>query len=298
MNQDGGEGYNTLPKQRERTGGRINENERPLSLYDNLDDTPRASPSRSVGPSQAAAMVTTVPQNIVAPKIEGRHAPTRSSLRHSRMIVLTKQGKVPKKYLPYVVRRHKLATSLLILQLLMGIAISTLAGWLLLWAPNLHIRDIPYWSGLPVLFSAFIGVILMCCCRREYPGMPVKYHVCTFRVISVICSLIAAIVSIMAAGFAIVHLVKLYRMVCEPANVLNASCICRSSTQVMFYLDLNCLEVWNILSILLIASTATNAIAGVLSSWYVLLHWSSRTLYTYSQVRTNENRPIIVTNNM
>ncbi|XP_014252299.1 uncharacterized protein LOC106668249 isoform X2 [Cimex lectularius] len=266
MNQDGGEGYNTLPKQRERTGGRINENERPLSLYDNLDDTPRASPSRSVGPSQAAAMVTTVPQNIVAPKIEGRHAPTRSSLRHSRMIVLTKQGKVPKKYLPYVVRRHKLATSLLILQLLMGIAISTLAGWLLLWAPNLHIRDIPYWSGLPV--------------------------------ISVICSLIAAIVSIMAAGFAIVHLVKLYRMVCEPANVLNASCICRSSTQVMFYLDLNCLEVWNILSILLIASTATNAIAGVLSSWYVLLHWSSRTLYTYSQVRTNENRPIIVTNNM
>lgn len=41
-------------------------------------------------------MTTTVPQNIKGSNIAGRHTPTRSSLRHSRMIVVNKnyQGKI------------------------------------------------------------------------------------------------------------------------------------------------------------------------------------------------------------
>lgn len=35
-------------------------------------------------------MSTTVPQNIKGSNIAGRHTPTRSSLRHSRMIVVNK----------------------------------------------------------------------------------------------------------------------------------------------------------------------------------------------------------------
>ncbi|MPC37811.1 hypothetical protein E2C01_031304 [Portunus trituberculatus] len=44
-------------------------------------------------PSQANNLCTTVPQNLVVQNLGGRHTPTRSSLRHSRMIVLSKNGK-------------------------------------------------------------------------------------------------------------------------------------------------------------------------------------------------------------
>lgn len=57
---------------------------------------------------------------------------------------------VPRKYHPPVLRHHRLATALAALQVLLGIAVTSLAVWLLVWAPNLRVRDIPYWSGLPV----------------------------------------------------------------------------------------------------------------------------------------------------
>ncbi|KAJ9586793.1 hypothetical protein L9F63_019613, partial [Diploptera punctata] len=85
---------------------------RPVSLYDNLqrrgsgslvsnsasignipaaDSGPPATIDRA--PSQANCMTTTVPQNIAATNIGGKHVPTRNSLRHSRMIVLNRNGK-------------------------------------------------------------------------------------------------------------------------------------------------------------------------------------------------------------
>jgi hypothetical protein len=57
---------------------------------------------------------------------------------------------VPRKYHPPVLRHHRLATARAALQVLLGVAVSSLAVWLLLLAPNLRVRDIPYWSGLPV----------------------------------------------------------------------------------------------------------------------------------------------------
>lgn len=30
--------------------------------------------------------------------------------------------------------------------------------------------------------ASIIGIILLCSCRKEYPGMPVKYHVLAFKV--------------------------------------------------------------------------------------------------------------------
>lgn len=44
-------------------------------------------------PTQMVCLNTTVPQNIAAANIAGRHTPTRNSLRHSRMIVLNRMGK-------------------------------------------------------------------------------------------------------------------------------------------------------------------------------------------------------------
>jgi hypothetical protein len=111
-------GNNTLPRMRRDLANkptvRIVEDppqRRPLSLYDNLQQ--RGGGSDSIGsaavsvgnlaesaaptamdrsPSQANCLSTTVPQNIAATNIAGRHTPTRNSLRHSRMIVLSRTG--------------------------------------------------------------------------------------------------------------------------------------------------------------------------------------------------------------
>lgn len=110
----------TLPRMRRDPASkptvRIVENapqRRPLSLYDNLQQrggsgsiasaavsvgnlaetaTPATPAAMDRSPSQANCLSTTVPQNIAATNIAGRHTPTRNSLRHSRMIVLTRTG--------------------------------------------------------------------------------------------------------------------------------------------------------------------------------------------------------------
>lgn len=128
---------------------------------------------------QSVYLATTVPQNIKGNKIMGRHTPTRSSLRHSRMLVISKDLRgtnyyenwertllkaihhifFPGALNPLNIFYPKLATSFLVLQILMGLLITAIGLWFLLWAPNTRIQDNPYWSGLivSVLFSTCIS---------------------------------------------------------------------------------------------------------------------------------------------
>lgn len=43
-------------------------------------------------PTQEYLLKTTVPQNMTGTNIAGKHTPTRNSLRHSRMIVMSRTG--------------------------------------------------------------------------------------------------------------------------------------------------------------------------------------------------------------
>lgn len=85
---------NTLPRSG-KTGNKDDQETpkaRPVSLYDNIQhDTPPLNLEVSQGPSQALCLSTTVPVNIARAPISGRHTPTRASLRHSRMLVLSQQ---------------------------------------------------------------------------------------------------------------------------------------------------------------------------------------------------------------
>ncbi|KAG8238143.1 hypothetical protein J437_LFUL017970, partial [Ladona fulva] len=165
---------NTLPRTK---GHAARDPGRPLSVYDNHRVSPvgseRIGNTRDAWNQAQQLLATTVPQKIVPScSLSGRHTPTRNSLRHSRMIVLSRTGKVPRKYLPPVLRHHKTATVLVTWQLLLGLAVLSLGMWLLFWAPNLRVRDNPYWSGGPLLLTGMFGVFLVCCCRKDYPGMP------------------------------------------------------------------------------------------------------------------------------
>ena len=109
-------------------------------------------------PSQALMHHTTVPQSLVTRALGSRHAPTRSSLRHSRMLVLLRQGtgaqetvwpdhtmlfslfsplrlnnsiiiSVPRKYLPGVLSRSLHGLVVCTAQLVIGSVLVSLAIW-------------------------------------------------------------------------------------------------------------------------------------------------------------------------
>lgn len=102
-----GTSFNESQSSRNDTGNSNNNNSRPVSFYDNIRENGQGieySPGehgyelqelrseRERSPTQIHLMSTTVPQNIGGANIGGRHEPTRNSLRHSRMIVMTRNG--------------------------------------------------------------------------------------------------------------------------------------------------------------------------------------------------------------
>ncbi|GLV33934.1 Rho GTPase activating protein at 15B [Carabus blaptoides fortunei] len=201
---------------------------RPSSIYDNLKENCQSDdingtnhdvadgkqisgdmmvdnePDRS--PTQEFLLKTTVPQNLAAVNFAGRHTPTRNSLRHSRMIVMSRTGTMPRSYLPPVITHHRLATVIVTLQTLLGATICCLAAWLLIWTPNLRRRDNPYWSGLPLLASGTFGLLFLCCCRRDRPGTLKGFIINGTKICSVLLSVTAAAASFIAT----LEMVKFY----------------------------------------------------------------------------------------
>nr|CAD7590208.1 unnamed protein product [Timema genevievae] len=158
---------------------------------------------------------------------------------------------------------------------------------------------------LQLLTSGVFGLLLLCCCRKEYPGMPLGFFVFSIKALSVLLSVVAGCACFCASVFSLLHLIFLSQMSCQPPHALYSTCVCRTVQalvnetvpRVYHYTDLNCGEV-GILVVLLIGSCAANGIGGILATWYVFLHWSSRYTYLYSEVKTNDNKPIVITNKM
>ncbi|KAL6422667.1 hypothetical protein ACFW04_010718 [Cataglyphis niger] len=277
----------------------------------NIGRISRGDKEKELGraPSMANCLSTTVPVNLAASQIAGRHTPTRNSLRHSRMIVMHRTGHHREKFLPPLIYHRQLARCLAALQTILGIAITLLSLWLLLWAPHLPITDNPYWSGVSLLMSGSFGIGLLCCFKKEYPGMSPGFCLSATKVVSVFLAVLATIACVSACVFSAMHLSRLMGQECTPARVLNATCVCRprgeppdSLKGAVRYMDLNCPEVEDILTILLIFSCSCNGLGILLAGCYSYLHWSTRYKRPkYIQVRTNNmstnnttlnNRPI------
>lgn len=59
----------------------------------------------------------------------------------------------PRRKNPLNLRHPRWAKTLLIFQVLIGLAVACLGLWLCWWAPSTRSRDNPYWSGLIVSIS-------------------------------------------------------------------------------------------------------------------------------------------------
>lgn len=190
-------------------------------------------------------------------------------------------------------------------------------------------------SLLQLLVAGLLGLILLGCCRKDYPGRPYSCCMFSFKVLSVSLAALAALAALCASAFALLHVVSLWGSACEPAKqVVNATCTCEPAHKVSHprcsshrvlrnhrftgtiylcnqdperswaiwwgtsrhvYPDLSCPEVESLLSVILTGSGAANLLAGVLAVWYVLLHWRSRYTDVYAKVRTAPP-PVVISN--
>eukprot|EP00096_Caligus_rogercresseyi_P011853 TRINITY_DN4808_c0_g1_i1.p1 TRINITY_DN4808_c0_g1~~TRINITY_DN4808_c0_g1_i1.p1 ORF type:complete len:333 (+),score=63.07 TRINITY_DN4808_c0_g1_i1:113-1111(+) len=255
-------------------------------------------------PSQANMWSTTVPQSLVNQKLGSRHAPTRSSLRHSRMLVLSRSsgGAVPRKYLPPVVEQIPLGTALVSIQFIFGVILTALAGYSLIWSPHLVAQDVPHYSGLAFLLSGWIGLMLVTCCRHHYPGtrqvgcvFPVKFH-------HIMMAVLITGFSVLFGIFAFVfHSLHFYSLLLKPtcreiplpisapewfSKLLDltrekppVSCRCEGSSpfgSTLEYPGLPCSDVLSVYTGILGSSAVLNLLATGGASWFVLLLLQNR----------------------
>ncbi|XP_076272997.1 uncharacterized protein LOC143204300 [Rhynchophorus ferrugineus] len=271
----------------------------------NISQDNDPSPSRSLDqPTQLVCLNTTVPQNIAAKSLGDKHAPTRNSLRHSRMIVMNRHGRVPRKYLPLIIRNYKLVKALKVFTIILGMFMSVLSAWFVLWTPTLTSAYYPYWSAIPVFLSGVMGCVFLGFCPRPYPGrkLGIHYHISKFA--SILTACISAMTAAMVLLMAILHLFYIYNAACVPHDKFNATCVCSTASNsthsggddsdgTYHYQDLTCADLHVTMMPMLISSCSLNLLAVILETIYLYVHWTSARRYVYTKIpaKNDSNAP-------
>ncbi|XP_063705892.1 uncharacterized protein LOC134834984 [Culicoides brevitarsis] len=201
-------------------------------LVDDTNDTSLSQSylNESSSPSQAVYMSTTVPQNISKTNIGGRHKPTRSSLRHSRMLVLKNMEGSNRNIYALDIDCRLLARICYTALLVSGLLIGTICLGILLWAPNTSAKDNCFWSGI-VLFICGIVVMGVTEFKAQTQANCIKENYFTFLKINCAVLLIITIFcSSLAFIYGAIHFTTLNsnEKECLPENLLiaSSSCIC------------------------------------------------------------------------
>lgn len=257
-------------------------------------------------PSQATMHFTTVPQSLVSRSISSRHHPTRSSLRHSRMLVMIKEGKVPRKYLPGVVSRMQYGIFLCLAQLFLGSLLVGLAIWKLSIQQDLYSRgDWPLYSGVVVLLSGCHGLVLVSCCRYYYPGS--KHHTCVFPITTIsillclLTSFISSIVTLISSISHMLHLITFHSSHCSqpppPPGWPPMSCLCLSESRLwengeLVYPGYSCAQINTFLHPMLLSLTIINLLSMMSSLSFMVLLACSKHNITFRHWRNNRKTEI------
>ncbi|KAL1380834.1 hypothetical protein pipiens_013902 [Culex pipiens pipiens] len=185
-------------------------------------------------PSEAVYMTTTVPQNFAknSSTLIGRHKPTRSSLRHSRMLVVNNKNyhqRFPKGN-SLNLRHIRLSRLLMLLKVAIGAVLTFVGMTIIVWSPNTHTKDNPYWSGMILLLCGALFLFLFDFKRR--PANRLRENFFNFvRINALVVLLLTIFFTMLAFIYALIHTTNLSsaNLRCEPEyhfNVNSSSCVC------------------------------------------------------------------------
>ncbi|XP_021694174.1 uncharacterized protein LOC5579161 [Aedes aegypti] len=189
-------------------------------------------------PSEAVYMTTTVPQNFSknANNLIGRHKPTRSSLRHSRMLMVNKS--VPQRYPKgnsLNLKHIRLSRILMILEIVVGTILTLVGMTIIVWSPNTHTKDNPYWAGMILTLCGTLFLILFDFKRRPSNRLRENFFN-FFRVNAMVILLLTIFFTMLAFIYALIHTTNLSseHLRCAPEyrfNVNSSSCVCLIDTR-------------------------------------------------------------------
>ncbi|XP_062538330.1 uncharacterized protein LOC134206615 [Armigeres subalbatus] len=189
-------------------------------------------------PSEAVYMTTTVPQNFSknANNLIGRHKPTRSSLRHSRMLVVNKS--IPQRYPKgnsLNLKHIRLSRILMVLEIIVGTILTLVGMTIIVWSPNTQTKDNPYWAGMILTVCGSLFLILFDFKRR--PSNRLRENFFNFiRVNAMVILLLTIFFTMLAFIYALIHTTNLSseHLRCAPEyrfNVNSSSCVCLIDTR-------------------------------------------------------------------
>jgi len=223
---------------------------------------PRRTPRRlRRAPSQASMAATTVPQSLVTPPLGSRHAPTRSSLRHSRLLSSPRyRAPTP----PSPPRSHLLLrllllllslvlTCFLLLQVSLGPGVSSVSSWTPYSSPLLFA-----WSTITLLVHHWPRTRHSSLLQSTTSPFP---H-CPSSQISP-CLLSSCLTSLMSLSSSLGHLLHLITLQSSQCSPRLSFCQCLSPTSLwqsgnLSYMNLTCTQVEVYLPPLLITLVILN----------------------------------------
>jgi len=170
-------------------------------------------------PSMANHLSTTVPCSLVNKNLSGRHHPTRTSLRHSRMVVLRAHRDRGYERLRGWGLPGRILGAIGLAQGLLAIIMGGLAIGGYMWAPlSLPHTELPHYPAVPLLMSGCMIVGLLLCCSKTAP----MGHQTYLKVAVVVCCAVAIVTSLCVCIFTALHLVLLAPMQCRESRHLAA----------------------------------------------------------------------------
>ena len=231
---------------------------------------------------------------------------------------------------PLNIFHPKCATFFLIINILIGLLVTAIGLWILLWAPHTRIQDNPYWSGLILILCGSMGNVVM-----EFKRIPrnLSRERCFnwLRMNLLVVLFLSVAATFAAFTFSALHSLRLFALttVCIPASLFSKSpsCICvfekpvvdmaelevdkqfeRNETnhmdteriflnvdadQQFHYRDLNCNEVTGPFRLILLGSSLANLVGFVATMGFLLLYYhGTKQVNLYATVKPPPPGPI------
>ncbi|CAH1265895.1 SSPN [Branchiostoma lanceolatum] len=221
------------------------------------DEEPEMSP-------QKMQLRTTVPQSMTPKDLQsGPHSPRpRGSSRQKSPAATPRKG----------CECCRLYFFLTIFQLLAGAGIIVLCVFISKIFTDTRSRDVPYWSGIPLVIAAFVGMYSCIFSRNKFEsawhfGVRIFFWMLTF---------FCCIACVVAATFAGLHGTSIVDYV--ECLSLDSSCQCTksfdSSARVFMYIDMtDCNLVFERLKVLLFISCGVNAFGALVCFLILVMMW-------------------------
>ncbi|XP_066284892.1 sarcospan-like isoform X2 [Branchiostoma lanceolatum] len=221
------------------------------------DEEPEMSP-------QKMQLRTTVPQSMTPKDLQsGPHSPRpRGSSRQKSPAATPRKG----------CECCRLYFFLTIFQLLAGAGIIVLCVFISKIFTDTRSRDVPYWSGIPLVIAAFVGIYSCIFSRNKFEstwhfGVRIFFWMLTF---------FCCIACVVAATFAGLHGTSIVDYV--ECLSLDSSCQCTksfdSSARVFMYIDMtDCNLVFERLKVLLFISCGVNAFGALVCFLILVMMW-------------------------